>query len=269
MTIALANMSLGQIIFRKGKICSSECNQTNQTKGEEMLIVVNHLTRMEKGYICTAGIDEMSGRHVRPILGGGIRLGINLLAEHGGIFRIGERIELGKTLPKPHPPEVEDHVFNANRAVAIGRLEADDFWKLLSKLARSTLVEIFGPDLQRIGFSSAGTSVGKGIASLGCWTPSVRPVLHLQTRPEHGEEIHLRIHDGAWELDPRVTDIRLYEGDHCTPDAHRVEEMAERLEKAEGIILCLGLTRAWSPPDSNQKRMHWLQVTNIHLRDIL
>ena len=32
-----------------------------------MKIVVNHLTRMQRGYICVAGINPDTGHHVRPI----------------------------------------------------------------------------------------------------------------------------------------------------------------------------------------------------------
>jgi hypothetical protein len=36
-----------------------------------MRIVVNHLTRMQPGYICVAGMERQGGRHVRPVLAGG------------------------------------------------------------------------------------------------------------------------------------------------------------------------------------------------------
>ena len=33
-----------------------------------MKIVVNHLTRMQLGRICVAGVDMATGKHVRPLL---------------------------------------------------------------------------------------------------------------------------------------------------------------------------------------------------------
>jgi len=33
-----------------------------------MKIVVNHLTRMKKGYICVAGVMSGTTTHVRPVL---------------------------------------------------------------------------------------------------------------------------------------------------------------------------------------------------------
>ena len=35
-----------------------------------MKIVVNHLTRMQPGYICVAGLDFQTNAHVRPVLAG-------------------------------------------------------------------------------------------------------------------------------------------------------------------------------------------------------
>ena len=42
-----------------------------------MQVVINHLTRMNTGYMCVAGLDLKNGKHVRPVLGG--RLGVELL----------------------------------------------------------------------------------------------------------------------------------------------------------------------------------------------
>jgi hypothetical protein len=52
-----------------------------------MQIVVNHLTRMQLGYICVAGVDVSSGQHIRPVLRS--RLNVDLLARNGGPFDLG------------------------------------------------------------------------------------------------------------------------------------------------------------------------------------
>ena len=75
-----------------------------------MRIVVSHLTRMDIGYICVAGIDVETGAHVRPILNG-IRLATAMLRRCGGIFDIGTVIDLGTTSYQGRRPEIEDHVF--------------------------------------------------------------------------------------------------------------------------------------------------------------
>ena len=48
-----------------------------------MRIVVNHLTRMRRGYICAAGINLATGEHVRPLPRSG-DLRYRDLAAHGG-----------------------------------------------------------------------------------------------------------------------------------------------------------------------------------------
>ena len=47
-----------------------------------MRIVVNHLTRMQKGFMCVAGIDLDTRLHVRPVLDR--QMPIDLLSVHGG-----------------------------------------------------------------------------------------------------------------------------------------------------------------------------------------
>jgi hypothetical protein len=37
-----------------------------------MQLIINHLTRMQPGYFCTAGIEPSTGLHVRPIVSGGL-----------------------------------------------------------------------------------------------------------------------------------------------------------------------------------------------------
>ena len=56
-----------------------------------MRIIVNHLTRMQPGYICVAGVDVSSGQHVRPVLRG--RLTTDLLTLDGGPFDIASLVE--------------------------------------------------------------------------------------------------------------------------------------------------------------------------------
>jgi hypothetical protein len=72
--------------------------------------------------------------------------------------------------------------------------------------------------------------------------------------------------DGEFDLDCGVTDIRLYGDDHITPNTKQVEHITKRLKSAPGLILSVGLTRAYaSSPDFSP--VHWLQVNNIHLQD--
>jgi hypothetical protein len=71
-----------------------------------MRIVVSHLTRMQPGFACIAGINPATGRHVRPEVPSRIR--VDMLGPNGGPFDMAVEVELGRVQPKPSPPEVED-----------------------------------------------------------------------------------------------------------------------------------------------------------------
>jgi hypothetical protein len=137
--------------------------------GATRRIVVNHLTRMKPGYICVAGLDLVTGRHVRPVLPG--RLTTALLARHGGPFDIASIVDLGPTQYCGQAPETEDHLFDPRRVTRIGTMGPEEFWKRLVAASATRLVDIFGHDLTQQGSSSAGVPPGKGIASLGCLFP--------------------------------------------------------------------------------------------------
>ena len=72
-----------------------------------MKIVVTHLTRMQRGTVCVAGLDVETGRHVRPVQPMGV-LQSRLTTPRGGPFDMATIVDLGVTRPVPSPPEVED-----------------------------------------------------------------------------------------------------------------------------------------------------------------
>ena len=73
-----------------------------------MKIVVCHLTRMQRGTVCVAGLDVETGQHVRPVPPMGV-LQSRVTATRGGPFDMATVVDLGLTRPVPTPPEVEDH----------------------------------------------------------------------------------------------------------------------------------------------------------------
>ncbi|MGH9364841.1 MAG: dual OB domain-containing protein, partial [Thermoanaerobaculia bacterium] len=98
---------------------------------------------MQPGYICVAGIERKSGRHVRPVLARG-RLDTSLLVKAGGPFDIGGLVDLGETQHQGSPPETEDHLFSPENASLVRDLAAERFWQILSDNAASNLRSIFG-----------------------------------------------------------------------------------------------------------------------------
>ncbi len=232
-----------------------------------MQILVNHLTRMQSGFICTAGIDLATSRHIRPVVrGAGLRT--DLLASAGGPFGIASVVDLGPTKYVGQPPESEDYLFDARKARRIRHTPWEEFWDLLTRIAKAKLSELFGPELTRRGPLSCGTDAGRGKTSLGCLIPHPAPRLSLQARPGRPAQVRMRLSDGEFDLDLGVTDIRLYGPDHRTPDTAVLERIARRLQGTVQVVLSVGLGRAYSG-SADLAPVHWLQVNNIHFRDDL
>lgn len=221
---------------------------------------MNHLTRMQPGYICVAGIDLQNNTHVRPVLAGA-RLTTGLLKRHGGSFDMGAMVDLGTTRPQGSPPEVEDHLFEVARASRVRELAPDKFWKILERVAQRQLVSLFGPDLQAQGRGCA-IDVGAGTASLGCLVPSDSPQIEIDAY----NKVRMHVTDGIFTVYLSVTDLRFYQQDQKTPRVRTVQAVQRRIDSGVEVIVSVGLVRAWLKPGDTARR-HWLQVNNIHIED--
>ena len=228
-----------------------------------MRIVINHLTRMRRGYICVAGIDLATGQRIRP-MPRGADLRYPDLAAHGGLFEIGAVIDIGYAKPKGQPPESEDREFLRRYARRLDDIEPAKLWQLMMAEAKPTLIEIFGSDLKPIGHEHAAVEPGHGQVSLGTLAVTQhRPELFIEHHTPR-DRIRLKLRTGKIPLNLSVTDIRLYEPDHVTPDAAAVAVAQERLHSSAEVLLGVGLTRAYADWLSNQPPLHWLQVNNLH-----
>ncbi len=206
-----------------------------------MKIVINHLTRMAPGYICVAGVEPTTGKHIRPVTRG--RLSRKLLAEEGGAFAVGRVIDLGSTSYVGRSPETEDYLFDPSKVEIIEKLDAEKFWNVISTAAQASLGEIFGEDLQRQDHGFA-VQEHKGNVSLGCLRITQPP--NLITTDFFGKSnVRMRMVDHGLEVDLSVTDIRVYEKDQVSPRFSEIERIAQLLRDAEEAILCVGLARSW------------------------
>lgn len=224
-----------------------------------MRIIVNHLTRMATGYICVAGVNPATGEHVRPTTHG--RLSRRMLRTEGGPFDIAAIVDIGDAIPDGIAPEVEDHYCEPSRARFISTVTPDNYWSLLDTVARPTLADIFGPELQRSG-NTCSTARGTGLASLGCLKLASRPVL---TRDDYGK-LRMRLSDGRITASVPVTDIRLVADDHKTIRDDVASDLKRRMECGVPVILSVGLSRPYARSGDSEER-HWLQVNGIHLED--
>ena len=228
-----------------------------------MRIIVNHLTRMQPGYICVAGVDLQTGKHVRPIGNG--QLTRALLRQHGGPFDIAEIVDLGTVKHVGAPPEIEDHEFDYHLASGFAIASPDEFWDVLQQAAKQQLNDIFGPELQKYGRTCA-TPSGQGTASLGCLIPLETPELFTIELPDESQKLRMHFTDGVFDVRASVTDIRLYEADQKTLRIPVVDDLQRRISRGAAVILSVGLTRPWHKPEEDET-YHWLQVNGIHLAD--
>ncbi len=222
-----------------------------------MEIVVNHLTRMRSGHVCVAGLDR-EGQHIRPVLEYE-RLPRELTADYGGPFRVGAVVEIGTTRPRPAPPEVEDHVFDAEAAYMIRMADPARLWRFLDELSRPSMREIFGDTLIRDG-RTASMPVGTGVASLGVYRPQSR----VSVDRSYGRLRIVMTDEDLGRLSLPLTDLRLYNLESEAIDDRRVEVLEDRLRRRE-VLLCVGVGRPWAP--EGEEPRHWLQVNNVHLDD--
>ena len=225
-----------------------------------MQIFVNHLTRMQPGYICVAGVNIETEEHVRPVIRRG-RLTTDLLRTNGGPFDIGSVVDLGPTTYVGRAPELEDHRFDPAKSRWLFDDNPDSFWKALDGLATENLTDIFGPALE-LWDESGTVDVGEGKASLGCLKPDKQPWIYV----DHRGTVRMVLDHLIPSVDLVVNDLRLYERDHRTPRKDLASSIRDRLESGVELILGVGLTRPWQKRGDTEPR-HWLQVNNIHLRD--
>lgn len=230
-----------------------------------MKVVINHLTRMQSGYICVAGVEVHARQHVR-LMPRRAHLRPQVLVRNGGLFDMGAILDIGVTRSIASPPQVEDCEFDMTSVKTYGTLAGPRFWNMVTQMGKTSLRALFGDDLGRYRVNSCAVPVGKGIASLGCLSPKTQPTLYVRSRPGKPPQVRMQVNDGEFDLDVGVTDLRLYAADHVAPDTERIEQVAQRLRDGEPVILSVGLTRPFSPsPDVPE--MHWLQVNNVHFQE--
>lgn len=224
-----------------------------------MRIIVNHLTRMQPGYICVAGVDLQTGKHVRPVQIG--RLSRTRLTRYGGPFDIATLVDLGRVEYAGSPPKAEDYRFSFDETHPYFVAAPRDFWYLLDRTAQRRLADIFGPELRKHGGTCA-LPLGKGRASLGCLIPTGKPEFVMSD----SRTVRLHFSDGAFEARASVTDLRLYEANQQTPRFAVIDDLQRRINSGVGVILSVGVGHPWRKPEDTEER-HWLQVNGIHLAD--
>lgn len=227
-----------------------------------MEIVIAHLTRMQPGYICAAGINTATGKHVRPCLPNGNRLGRELFDQR--VMDIAAVVDIGPYQYAGTAPETEDYLCNQRHITVARRDLPQDYWLRLFNSSETCLTKLFGPDLV-FEKPRATVAAGGGSASLGCLRPIQKPKLCVEQmlgKPA----LRVRLVQNDQFLDLSVTDLRLYYPDHKSIRMTQVEDIARRIRAGVPVILGVGLTRLFRKDDRSEPK-HYLQVNNLHLED--
>jgi len=124
---------------------------------------------MQPGYICVAGIEPATGKHIRPVLNR--RLQSNLLRKNGGVFEIGALVELGPTRHVGRAPELEDHEFSVENLQYIQPINATNFWDFATQTSAVRLSSILGDELRERD-TSCTVDVDSGAGLSAC---AIRP----------------------------------------------------------------------------------------------
>lgn len=225
-----------------------------------MRLVINHLTRMRHPYICVAGVDE-SRAHRRPVLSSG-RLDRELLRTRGGMFSLGTIVDLGAVQPRPIAPEVEDVVFDPDKAVVEGELGPEEFVGLLEEVAVDSLSDALGAELSKKSSTAAAVPAGTGNASLGVLRLSAGELSSGLSFGKH--DLRLRFADPTFgDLSIKVTDLRLWKSDQTAPAAEAIQAIGNNLDQC---LVAVGLTRPFQV-SSHAGVWHWLQINNVFPRE--
>ena len=221
-----------------------------------MKLVITHLTRMQAGFCCAAGLEIGTSNHVRCVIEEG-RLPVQLLAVHGGPFDMARVVEFEGARPRLDPPHTEDRVVDPASIRSIPNTSPAWFWDILCSQSEESLKSLFGRELEQVGPRSCATRERHGRTSLGVFRPSSKPELWIKERGD-GAQVRIKMRDGRHKLSVSVSDIRFYTDDHVTPNPHVVGLVADSIESGMNMLLSVGLTRAFGG-------YHWLQVNNVHI----
>lgn len=212
--------------------------------------------------ICIAGVEPESKTHLRPVTDLDQPLTRDLLSERGAPFELGAVVELGDVRARPDPPHVEDHLFQPDAAERLGQMTADEYLQLIDEVSCDDIEDAFGHALQRPGKWRYAVDVNKGERSLACVRVQETPDIEID---RYGKPT-LRFNDPEKPAFVRVTDIRLFEADHQTPDPRVVENVRDRLREGVQAWIAFGLSRPFIAKGDDVER-NWLQVNGLCLED--
>jgi hypothetical protein len=224
-------------------------------------IVVTDLTRMQRGMVCIAGIDD-AGRCIRPVLSQPGIPETALYNQGQPVIFPSARVEFFLLRPRPQPPHTEDVYFVEGSPHFIERVE--DFEDVLKKSFFASVQRIFDqPIIHDPGYSVMDCA---GPRSIGTIRPGkITQVIYTHEAANDAWDYRLTFEDGEGEIYRlKITDLTWHyycdslRERHFTPD-RIAEKLTEEL-KSKSIYLRIGLSRGWN----KYPERCFLQVNGIH-----
>ncbi len=224
-------------------------------------IVVTDLTRMQRGMVCIAGVDD-KGRCVRPVLPPPGIPETALYNQGTPIIYPTARVEFFLLRARPQPPHTEDVYFVEGTPRFIERVEKIEY--VLKGSLFPNVQEIFAqPILRDPGYSVMDC---RGPRSIG----TVQPVNIIQVSYSHEAandawDYRLAFEDGEGEVYRlKITDLTWhYYCDNLRALGYTPARIAEKLTgelQSMRVYLRIGLSRGWKKyPDRC-----FLQVNGVH-----
>jgi hypothetical protein len=185
-----------------------------------------------------------------------------LLADSGGPFELGARVELGNLTASPKPPHIEDHTFDPAKARRISSLDPTDYLDLIDSVSERTLRLAFGSDLRRETDLKYATDRGLGQCSLACIRLRGPTALEI----DGFDRLQLRFEQAAKTSYAKVADLRFYAVDGKSFRHPLIEAVSGRLRDGVRAWAMFGLARAWKVRADVAER-HWVQMNGICLED--
>lgn len=227
-------------------------------------LAVTDLTRMQRGYVCVAGIDE-AGQCIRLHMP---RVHEQDLVQHGVPTLFPSAwVACDLMDARPAPPHTEDYRYAKGSIRFVRRLPVDQWLALLEKSVFASVADIFEqPIVHEAGYYVRDE---QGPRSVGSVVPAAIHEVWYGPDAYKSWDYRLGFYDAAdtyYRL--KITDLTWHR--YCDtlrgPDtqppaiAARLTQQLKAQCKAGGIFLRIGLSRGWREhPDRC-----YLQVNGIH-----
>jgi len=225
-------------------------------------LIISDVTAMKGNSVCIAGYDT-SLRCIRPVLSIGQINRRHLFKDGELIIYPGAKVSFYFRTHNPHPPHIEDYIFDENSIENEGKTSNAAWKEILSRTAIETFSELF-PDMEE-RYAPHGV---RG-PSIGTLIPKEAPTLRCYYYGTPRPRMKITDYEGTVKEGVPITDLAFksyfdflmgnYKGDCEKAVKFLNGELIDR-----SIYLRLGLSRPFSGAPGKYSGWCCLQVNGIH-----